>query len=277
MGALQRFVSGLVDARGSTRALALVRMFFIGLLWLRYVLGFAWFDYVGDPAKFALVVAFYLASVTAFVGFRTRLSMATVAIVLTIFRYHYQLDLGEGPDIHLGPWQVCVLLALTPCGHSLSVDRWLAVRAAEAKGDPIPSEEAPLWSVALLKAQMSSMYLFAAIDKLGHDWFSGFRLERIFVRFWGTSESLVGNTFIHGMSVVTAYATTLLEFALAIGLWIPRVRGPLILAGVGLHLSFFFFLALWPLSARMILLYLIFLDPKSVHDFIERLVKSPER
>ena len=81
------------------------------------------------------------------------------------------------------------LLALTPCGRSLSVDRWLAMRAAERRGEAPPPELGPLYGQRLLAMQVSAVSLFAVWDKLTPGFLSGARLQHILLDRYGTSST----------------------------------------------------------------------------------------
>ena len=75
--------------------------------------------------------------------------------------------------------------------------------------------------------------------------------------------------WIHLVCVVMAWFTTVAEFSLGVLIWIKPLRRYILPIGVVLHLGFFVLLALWPLSQRMILLYLAFIDPDVVHRWID--------
>lgn len=268
---LEHLRSGLTW-EGSTRPLGLIRIGVITLLWTRYALPFAPFRQYGDPRLTVLLFAFYIVTVLAFLGLWTRWSTLAVAVVMTLLRMVFDAGTGTGPSVGIGPWQVAVLLAFTPCGRSFSMDRWLEVRRAEERGEPPPPERAPLWTQTFLMLQISAIYVFAGLDKIDWDWLSGFRLEGIVLERFGYSELLQQAPMIHPVAVAVAWVTLVVELGLGVGLWVPRWRRVLIPVGIALHLSFFFTLALWPLSARIILLYLAFADPDRVHDVIDRLM-----
>ncbi len=65
------------------------------------------------------------------------------------------------------------------------------------------------------------------------------------------------------------------EFALAFGLWIPRLRWWLIAFGVVLHASIYLALPVATFSATILFLYLAYFDPDAVHRFIDDVLAPP--
>ncbi len=270
---------GIADAvectalwHGSTRALALVRIGVVVLLWSRLALNHAWFNALPDRRLLAMYVVFYVASLLMFVGLWTRAAMGALAVFATVELFYDARVLHLADVVSEGEWQVIALLALTPAGRSLSVDRWIALRRAEKRGEEPPSEYGPLWGQWLLLVHLSALYFYAAMDKTGSDWLLGMRMDGVLLSFWGTNESLRHHPGLAWALLLGAWGTTLTEFSVAILPWFRRTRPYALAAGVVLHLSLFTFLALWPLSMRMMLLYILFFPPEDVHDGIDRLL-----
>ena len=261
---------------GPTRALAVVRIVVATLLMQRYSQSMALFNWDSGPIELVAAAGFYLLLVFFLLGLFSRITIPAFALLMTLHWGYFGVTLGHRPSASfIGPWLVTSLLAFTPCGKSFSLDRYLEVRRAQRAGAPIPPETGPLWAVPLLWLQVTTMYLFAAIDKTDAQWLAGERMERIYMFFYGGSESFLHEPWMHPIAVGMAWLTTGTEFGLAIGLWIRPVRRYLIPVGLVLHAGFWVLLGLWPLSGRMWVLYILFADPQRVHDFFETVFGRP--
>lgn len=80
------------------------------------------------------------------------------------------------------------------------------------------------WAQLLMMSQLSVCYFFAAVSKVNGDYLSGTQFDS-WLRWDLGSE-------VHQ---AIAAGSILTELFLAIGLWIPRLRGVAVLAGLGLH------------------------------------------
>ena len=130
------------------------------------------------------------------------------------------------------------MLALTPCGNSLSLDRFLAVGRARRADRPPPSDRGPLWAVPLLGVLTSTVYLWGAVDKLTIGFLSGARLEQIFIATYATSD-FVPSSVVHAIFVVGAVGITVLEVVLAVGLWRRSWHPWLMPTGIAVHAVFY--------------------------------------
>ena len=100
-------------------------------------------------------------------------------------------QLGREPWTHHHTYLLAVaalLIALTPCGRSYSVDRYLAVMRAGHAGLPPPAERGNLWGLRLIVVQLSVLYFFSAFDKTSYAFLSGARLEQIFLWYYAGSD-----------------------------------------------------------------------------------------
>lgn len=260
---------------GSTRSLAIYRMLCIAIEWAMYVPDLRPFEVVGEPRRLAVYMVFYAASLFAFVGYKTRFALAMLAAASAVSFFVDGQILHAEHHIRAGEWQIFGFLALTPCDRSLSVDRWLAIRRARAAGLPPPPEEGPLWALPLLQCSLAALYFYAALDKIDASWTSGMRMEGIFIRFWGYSEIFRDFPWIKPLLYVGTLGTIVIEFLLAFGLFFDRTRPITIASGIFLHVSLFLFLALWPLSMKVMFMYLLFIPPDRVHTFLDELLGFP--
>jgi hypothetical protein len=161
------------------------------------------------------------------------------------------------------------LCALTPCGRSYSLDRYLSVRKAKETGSPLPQESGNLWALRLIALQAALIYFWTAYDKTNWTFLSGITLERIFM--W----NYVGSDYpdfpgFHLMMVVISWITVLLEYAL-IGLLFGRFRKWLVLPGLLFHGLIYILLPVGTFSLTMWALYLSFFDPDKVHALIDEI------
>lgn len=269
---MRRFADWLVWSEGSTRAVALVRIGLALLLWDRFAADMLLFR-ARDALEAGVALSFFAATTLLFLGAWTRAAAAwTAATMIVLFAV---IGLGRGVEAYEHHHvfllvAASVLLALTPCGGSFSVDRWIAVSRASARGDTPPPERGPLYGQRLLAMLISSVYLFATYDKLTPAFLSGERLQHVLLDRYGTSAPPP----VPGFEVVCllgAWGTVAMETALAVGLWVPRIQRPLMVAGALFHGMLYVTLPVGPFSLTMVLLYLAFLDPAVVHRATVRL------
>lgn len=269
-----RLVAGTVAFEGSTRPAALLRIGAVLLTWA--CVGEAMSLTRAPTAARALeVVVYYGAGLAMLVGLGTRAATALFAAVLV--HLYVEVYVGGPSRAFFGHHHqglltaLVVLLALTPAGRSLSVDRWLALRRAERGGRPSAPERGPLWAIRLVALQVSAVYLWSAVDKLALDYLSGARLEQIAMSLYFGSD-LPEGAAIRALFVAAAWAVLLLELALGVGLWSRRARRWLVPAGIALHAILFLTLPVCVFSALMVLLYLAFAEPEAIDRALARLM-----
>lgn len=273
---------------GSTRTLALLRVSLALLVYARWGRDFQLFrDMQPDRidmasgAFFALSAALTLSTTGMLLGAASRVSTAlaglsTLAVVLWVGE-----TLGHEPYTHHNTWALALgvaLLALTPCGRSLSVDRWLAVSRARRAGEAPPPERGPLWALPLLGVHVSAIYLWGTVAKLTVGYLSGARFEHYLMYLYLGSD--VPSGWLWSAAIfVFVWTGVLLEPVLAVGLWFRRPRAVLFWVGLAFHGIIYWTLPVGTFSLTMWALYLAFLDPDAVHVGIDRMlgVESPAR
>lgn len=264
-----RAVAHVVDAEGSTRAVALLRVLLPLVAWARCGRELLLFQHVDAPDRLAIAISFFLSTTLMLVGWRSRLTSAWAGVSVLLF-YGYLGALAgvfDTPRLYghhtylLGVSMV--LLALTDCGRSYSLDRWLAVRRGDA-----PPERGSLWGARLIGLQISAMYVWTAYDKMTVEWLRGDRVTEILLFLYSMSEPIPGSAVL---SPIVAVGTVALELALAVGLWHSRARRWLIPAGLAFHALIYVGLSVQTFSVLMFGLYLVFLDPEAVHETLDRL------
>ncbi len=261
---LRRFRELLAE-EGSCRAFGLMRIGFALIVWTRYAKHMVLMQDLTTEGL-ARGVAFFVLTTLMLVGFRSRISTALVAALLWAFYYYWGLAQGREGWAHHHNYALAMgvtLLALTECGRSYSLDRWLALRAAARRKEPPPSERGPTWARGLLVLHLSVIYFFGALDKTTIPFLSGARMESYFVWFYWGFEYEVGG-LMSLLMMLTAIVTVLLEYALALLAFIPRFR-PYLLAG------FYALLPVSTFSVTMVLMYLAYFPPDAIADAIARM------
>ena len=268
---LQRFYSWALCYRDSTRSAGLIRIGLVLLIWSRWA---------GDLilcrdirlSTILLHSAFFLLTGLMCVGLWTRVSSMGTAIIIAIMFSMYKSWIHHHTFLLV---MATLLIALTPCGHSYSVDRWLALRRALKSGLPPPPEIGNLWGLRLITIQLSMVYFWTAYEKLYWGFLSGARMELLVYNYYAGYDyaSIPG---FSALCFVMANATVVLEFLLAFGLYFPKLHKYLMPAGIVLHILFYVLLPIRTFTLTMILLYLAFIPASSVHRFIDNMHKGYE-
>ncbi len=258
---------------GSTRSLALLRIGIVALIWCRWASAMVLVRMPGlGQSVFAL--AFFLATGLMLVGLWTRFSAAATALVMVVIYYYFGIYQGlDGWAKH----HTCllmmsaVLIALTPCGRSLSMDRFLAIRRAARSGGAIPDERGELWGLRLIQVQVFCVYFWSVADKLNPAYLSGERLQSILMWLYGGSGDPQWAGF-PALCLAMAWVSVLIESTLAFGLFVPRWLKFLIPLGILLHGAFYILFPVSTFSLNMILLYLAFIPAARLHAGIDAMV-----
>ena len=209
---------------------------------------------VGQPSiadlPAAVVLAIWIGLGLAFAaGTAARVTGAALtALLVTVLLSDQQLYSNH---LYLLAWSIG-LLTLADSGAALSVDR------LRGRG----RQRIPEWPLWLLRLQVSVVYLFAGISKVGATYLSG-TVVALSLRDEGWLAVPAGWRTFEPMAIVSMLAI-LAEIGLAIGLWLPRWRRTAFVVGFLMHLS----IALWfdptvPLLVFAVIAlapYVLFLD-----------------
>lgn len=166
---------------------------------------------------------------------------------------------------------VVIGLAFSPVTGHLSVDRWLELRRS---GDARPAARGPSLGLGLVALTVSTVYFWGAFDKCHPAFLDGTRLTSILLHVWGSSDWWFPS-WAAPLAATAAVVTVVLEYALAFGFWIPRVRAPLMALGVAMHAAFYLLLPVGSFSVAMVTCYLAFLEPDDVERAFWRLLGRP--
>ena len=270
-GAL-RLADWAINSEGSSRSSALIRNGIAMLFWSRWA-GELLLYMHQSAIGLVLSANFFVATALLFIGYCSRAAAVWAGAVGLAMFYYFGHELGREPWTHHHTYLLAaaaLLLALTPCGRSYSVDRYLAVTRAGREGLPAPAERGNVWGLRLIVVQLTVLYFFSAFDKTSYAFLSGARLEHIFLWYYAGSDypTLPG---FHGLAMVVAFVVVALEYCLAFGLPFRRTRPYLVLPGLAFHAVIYVTLPVYTFSATMALLYLAYFDADAVDRVIARL------
>jgi hypothetical protein len=262
---------GVLLREGSTRAVGLLRIGLALRTWHRFGDTVApWADNVA-PDRLALAAAFYLSTTLMLVGLFSRFATAATAATLLVMYFHYGLN-GETQWFEHHTYLLMsevTLLALTPCGRSYSLDRWIALSRGRAL-----EESGPLWAVPLLALQTSAVYFWGAYDKCEPAFLHGERFEHYVMNYYWGSDYPQWAGF-HPLMVAMAVGTVALEYMLSVGLFVRPLQKWLMPVGMALHAAMYVYLPVKAFSALMWVLYLAYLPPEVVHRALDRIQARP--
>lgn len=271
-GIVAQLADWAVGTEGSSRSSALIRIGLAMLFWSRWAGELLLYRDQSLPGLF-LAANFFIATAMLLVGWQSRAAAVWTGIVGLAMYFYFGHELGREAWTHHHTYLLAVaalLISLTPCGRSYSVDRYLSVVKAERAGLPPPAERGNLWGLRLIVVQLSVLYFFAALDKTSYAFLSGARLEHIFLWYYAGSDypSLPG---FHQLAMAAAICVAVLEYSLAFGLPFRRTRRYLVLPGLAFHAAIYATLPVYTFSATMALLYLAYFDADAVDRVIMRL------
>lgn len=270
------WLSAAVSRSGSTRSAGLLRVALATLAMALYGGELQLFRTL-DGVSLGLGLLTQVASVCMWLGLAARASTAATGLCLVAAHFHFGVGLGRGAFLQHQSWLLAttvLLLSLTPCGGSYSVDRALLVARAARRGHAAPEERGDVWALRLVALQLSAVYLYGALQKTSAAFLGGSRLQQIFLELYWGSDRPQGRWFA-AAAMGLALAVTGLEYALAVGLWTRRGRGPLLALGLAMHAGFHYLLPVGIFSALCAALYLAFLPPERVHGWLEAVHGAP--
>lgn len=267
-----KFCHWAVGTEASSRSSALIRIGLGFLIWTRFAYELLPYKYeLGWHTAFSLL--FFLFTTLMILGVFARISTFIAGALTFSLYYYFGLVLDYEPYTHHHTYWLgiaALLCALTPCGRSFSVDRWLDVRWARKRGQLPALESGNVWGLRLIVFQLTMMYVWSAYDKCHPGFLEGDRLEALFMHYYIGSN--LGNWVEWSWAfAVAAWLVVILEFALGFGMPFAKTRKYLIVPGLMLHASFYVLLPVSTYSATIVLLYLAYLDPNKVHSVIDEL------
>ena len=172
-----------------------------------------------------------LASLAIVVGWKPTIWLLVAFVLLVAVQRRNPLVLNSG-DIILR--DLTLLLALTPTGAALSLDRY---RRLGRDGLYSAGMVAP-WGLRLVQLQVMVVYLFAFWSKSGNEWREGIAVSTA-LRLRDLQRFGQLDVFVENIWIVAAltWGTLVVELMLGTMLWYKPLRPLLIVLGVLLHLS----------------------------------------
>jgi hypothetical protein len=182
----------------------------------------AWYPRLPITALPVFIAAWLSAALGLALGLRSRLcgAVLTACMAYTLF-FDQQLYSNH---LYLATL-VVLLLTIADSGASFSLD------ARRTGGRDMIVE----WPILLLKMQISIVYFYAALLKINPQYLAG----TMIAGFWPFSQSelLPGGLSPALVLPLIAWLSILLEFFLAVALWVPRLRWLALVVGVAFHMA----------------------------------------
>lgn len=272
MRQLSRWLDEAVEREHSTRSAALLRIGLASLIFTRFADAMM-LNRTLDLIGASLLIAFWVATSAMLFGYWSQLATAVTTATLAGSVYyfgklHHQSDWASHHHVYLLIAATgCV--AFTPSGRSYSIDRWRALEA----GGLVPAERGRVGALYLAAIQLTAVYFWGAYNKTTWGFLSGDKLESQLLAYIFDSDppNVPG---WHALMAAGSIGTVLLEYALAVGLWVPRARRWLIPLGIVFHVLIYATLPVTIFSALSCLLYLCYFDPDEVHAVIDKLSRA---
>ena len=265
-----RAFDSLLEQRGSTRPMSLLRILIAVLVAVELGSVFRLTRSIFPPYQLGLSFAFWTLLPLFLLGVWSRWSAAAMGAMLmttVVLCGHFSGD-GTFLTHHVYTLTItCVWLSFTPCGGSFSVDRIRAVRAAHRAGVPVPEEQGDLWGVTLIKLQVVAIYWWSGYNK-SHLTFPAQFEHRVRLYFHGAEP--VG-PLVDALLLAAGAGAVVAEWLLPLALLYRPTRATAIAVGVVFHMLIYTMFSVATFSATMVCLYLAFVDPRTIHGWVDEL------
>jgi hypothetical protein len=217
----------------------------------------AWVIDLGPP--YLSLSVLLAAAVALTVGWRTRVASVVVAVLLLAVQRRDPWVLNSG-DLLLR--ELAFFVMLMPAGETWSLDA--RRRGRERLRAP--------WALRLVQLQISALYLFSVWAKVsGVTWNNGtavgIALQLEDLQRFALPAALSTSVLV---SALLTYSSLLVEASLAVCLWLPRLRYPAMVAGIGLHLGIEAALLIGWFSLAVISSYVAFVPAADLRRVVER-------
>ncbi len=215
-------------------------------------------------AVWLALILLVVCSVAIVAGYRPTVFLLVAFVLLVAVQRRNPVILNSG-DLILR--NLTLLLALTPTGAALSIDRWRAHGRDALWTAPLVAP----WGLRLVQLQVTLVYLFAFWSKSGELWRNGTAVStslrlRDLQRF-GEFDLLIENVWV--VAALT-WGTLLLEVMLGLLLWVHRLRPFLIVAALLLHLSIDGLMLVGFFGPALAAGLMVFLDGRTVQRRVTR-------
>ncbi|MBX9690695.1 MAG: HTTM domain-containing protein [Candidatus Obscuribacterales bacterium] len=200
-------------------------------------------------------------------GLFTRLSSFLVWLSLVSLTNHYPYGCGGQDALR----EICAFfLIFSPAGKRLSLDNWLCKKFKKG-GENLEAEFSP-YAQRLIQLQIASIYWQAFWIKLpGHTWIDG---SAIYYLFHIKELCYQSPPFLREelwFSQLLSWGALAVELALWALVWFKKLRYPILLSGVLLHLGIEFTSNIPFFGLTMISSYVLFIDSKDLEAILLKL------
>jgi hypothetical protein len=220
--------------------------------------------WTSNPAILIGWAALMAATVALTVGWHTRLAAVLVWILILSFERRDPWAFNSGDVVVRIE---ALILALSPCGAALSLDRRRKV------GSFWSAQVRPIWPVRLIQVQFCVIYVSAVVIKLtGETWLNGTAvsyalrivdMQRLTPPTWFSTDALLMN--------VLTWGTLAIELSLGVLVWNRRCRPWVLAAGISLHLGIEISIMIGIFSWAMFVSYVAWIPPEWVKRLPETL------
>jgi hypothetical protein len=176
--------------------------------------GFSWVRPLPSPLIYAHFAVIGIAAACVALGVYHRVSSV---VFLVAFAYAELIDVATYLNHYYAITIVALLLAATPAANVLSVDAW----RARKRGEPLAAT-IPRASIFVFRAQLTIIYVFAGIAKLGSDWLV--RGEPLATWLYARSDLPIVGPLLARHDVALAMSWAGAAFDLSIPLWLSLSR-----------------------------------------------------
>jgi hypothetical protein len=197
----------------------------------------SWYPEPPEAGYTCLLVAGCIAAVAMSIGLWSHVA---TKVTFGVVAYNLFLSTTQMHNNRAYLVIVLALLALAPCGRTLSLDAWLRARRGLAPLDPT----GPAWTLWLLRFECATVYAASGMSKLlDPDWFGG-------TVTWGRlieKEAQVRASMLpgfvqdlvldRGFHTVAAKLIIANELFIAGGLWWRRTRRFAVMAAIAFHIG----------------------------------------
>ena len=215
-----------------------------------------------DPWLTLFFVVFLLAALFLMLGFWTRTSAVLVYLCINTLHSRDAVIHNSGDTVML---VMSAYLIFSPAGAACSVDRlWRIFRGTEGDTPPLIVP----WAQRLMQLQVAIVYLAASLSKAGGEkWVNGTAAYYPLHLPETARFPMLGSDALWVINLIT-WGTVAVELALALLIWVPRLRLYVLAGGVMLHLGIEYSMNIPLFSFMMIASYLTFLTAEDFQNFL---------
>ena len=203
-------------------------------------------------------------------GMANRL-LAAIAFVLHLVFLQRNPSIAFGADLIATFWLFYLMLS-----QSHKQVKWLNYFLHKRKG--LVSERVEkadgLNTVAFrfIQIQLCIIYMFSGLEKLrGASWWEGTAIWEALSFYDFTFIDFSFLLSLPLLSAVIVSFTVLFEIYFPVLVWLPKIRTPLLIAGVLLHLGIAICLNIYFFSFIMLSAYVVFISPTTLRKFLNKL------